>query len=247
MPSSNGAIPYAHIDTVFLDVGNTLISMDFDWIAAELVARGVAADAESLRRAEAGARPEYSRRLFIEGLAPGTDVFRILLVAMIGRLPEAARLAPAAFETLIAELRQVLRPDGRASVLWRSVMPRVPEALGRLQALGLRLVVVSNSDGTAEQSLEVAGLRPYLTRVIDSALVGFEKPDPRIFTHALAISEAEAARTLHVGDLYHADVTGARGAGVHVVLLDPHDDWLDADCDRARDLLHVAERLAEGR
>jgi HAD superfamily hydrolase (TIGR01509 family) len=240
--SANG-VPYRDIDTVFLDVGNTLISMDFDWIAAELAARGVAADAELLRRAEAGARPGYSRRLFIEGLPPGTDVFRVLLVAMMGRVPEAARLAPAAFERLIDELRQVLRPDGRASVLWRSVMPRVPEALCRLQALGLRLVVVSNSDGTAEQSLEAAGLRPYLTQVIDSALVGFEKPDPRIFTHALTITEAEAARTLHVGDLYHADVSGARGAGVHVVLLDPHGDWVDVDCDRARDLLDVADRL----
>ncbi len=69
-------------------------------------------------------------------------------------------LPPDEFDALITELRQVLRPDGRASVLWRSVMPGVPEALARLQALGLRLVVVSNSDGTVEQSLVDAGLRP---------------------------------------------------------------------------------------
>ena len=28
-------VPYNRIDTIFLDVGNTLISIDFDWIAAQ--------------------------------------------------------------------------------------------------------------------------------------------------------------------------------------------------------------------
>jgi FMN phosphatase YigB (HAD superfamily) len=246
-PAKDCTIPYASIDTVFLDVGNTLISMDFDWIAAELSARGVATDAATVRRAEAAARPGYSRRMFIDGMPAGTDVFRVLLTEMVGGIPAAALLAPAAFETLISELRQALRPDGRASVLWRSVMPRVPEALARMQALGLQLVAVSNSDGTAEQSLVDAGLRAYLTRVIDSAIAGYEKPDPRIFTEALRLSGATAARTLHVGDLYHADVTGARAAGVHVVMLDPHRDWQDVDCERAADLWDVAGRLAASR
>ena len=240
-------IPYASIDTVFLDVGNTLISMDFDWIAAELSARGVATDAATVRRAEAAARPGYSHRMFIDGMPPGTDVFRVLLTEMVGGIPAAALLAPAAFDAIVSELRQVLRPDGRASVLWRSVMPRIPEALARMQSLGLQLVAVSNSDGTAEQSLVDAGLRPYLTRVVDSAIAGYEKPDPRIFSEALRLSSAAAGRTLHVGDLYHADVTGARAAGVHVVMLDPHRDWPDLDCEFAEDLWEVAGRLAASR
>jgi putative hydrolase of the HAD superfamily len=112
---------------------------------------------------------------------------------------------------------------------------------------GLTLVVVSNSDGTAERSLEAAGLRPYLSDVIDSAIVGYEKPDARIFEHALRHSGARPERTLHVGDLYHADVTGARAAGIHAVLLDPFDDWTGIDCDRAPDLWAVAERLEKER
>jgi FMN phosphatase YigB (HAD superfamily) len=239
-------IPYAHIDTVFLDVGNTLISIDFDWVASELTARGVPADAEAVRRAEAAARPEYSRRLFVEGVEPGTDLFRAYLVSIVERLPARPGSAEA-FETLVADLRRILRPDGRASVLWRSVMTRVPDAMARLQAIGLTLVVVSNSDGTVEQSLAEAGLRPYLSGVVDSALAGFEKPDPRIFTRALEIAGADAARTLHVGDLYHADVGGARAAGVHALLLDPYGDWPDVDCERAEDLWDVASRLASAR
>ena len=241
------ALPYGNIDTVFLDVGNTLVSIDFAWVAAELSARGVLTEIESLRRAEAAARPAFSRRLFVDGVSAGTDLFRAYLVALIERLPAAARLSPHAFDTLIVELRKVLRPDGRASVLWRSVMPGVPDALARLQAQGLRLVVVSNSDGTVEQSLIEAGLRPYMSHVVDSALAGYEKPDPRIFLHALAHTGAVAGRTLHVGDLYHADVLGARAAGLHALLLDPYDDWRDLDCAVARHLTEVADAMAATR
>ena len=64
-------LPLRSIDTVFLDVGNTLISIDFDWVATELTARGLAVDAETLRRAEAAARPAYSRRLFARACCGG--------------------------------------------------------------------------------------------------------------------------------------------------------------------------------
>ena len=90
------------------------------------------------------------------------------------------------------------------------------------------------------------GLREHLSFVIDSAIVGCEKPDRRIFEHALRQSGARPERTLHVGDLYHADVTGARAAGIHALLLDPYDDWTGTDCDRAPDLWTVAERFAAG-
>ena len=48
--------PYAQIETVFLDVGGTLISIDFEWVAAELEARGFACNIDFLRRAEGGER-----------------------------------------------------------------------------------------------------------------------------------------------------------------------------------------------
>lgn len=243
-------VPYAQIDTVFLDVGNTLISIDFDWVAAELTARGFATDGQTLRRVEAAARPAFSHQLFVEGLPPGVDAFRAYLVAMLTGVDAIAALPAPAFEALLTELRAVLRPDGRANVLWRSVMPRVPEALAKLRNdLGLTLAVVSNSDGTVEQSLATAGLRPYFSTVIDSHIVGSEKPDTRIFQAALDAIGAVPDRTLHVGDIYQADVVGARAAGLHVVLLDPFDDWrFDGTgmqpVDRLPDVWSVAERLA---
>ncbi len=236
-------IPYDQIDTIFLDVGNTLISIDFDWIAAELSAREFGCEGEAVRRAEAASRPGYSQLLFVDGVPAGTDLFRTYLTTIFERLDVTAGLPASDRGDLVTELRPVLRPDGRASVLWRTVMPRVPEALAYMRDRGLALVVVSNSDGTAERSLETAGLRRYLSAVVDSAIVGYEKPDPRIFEHALRQSGAMPERTLHVGDLYHADVSGARSAGIHALLLDPYDDWPAVDCDRAPDLWAVAERF----
>jgi putative hydrolase of the HAD superfamily len=231
----------AQFDTVFLDVGNTLISIDFGWMADELAARGHPCGAGALLRAEAAARPAYSRRLFVEGVPAGTDLFREYLRSIVSGIDAIAALPPDAGEALLADLRVALRPDGKASSLWKLVMPGVPDALARLARRGLRLVVVSNSDGTVARSLDAAGLLPHLALVIDSALVGFEKPDPRIFLAALARAGAEASRTIHVGDLYHADVLGARGAGITPLLLDPFGDWPDPDCLTARDLGDLAD------
>lgn len=240
-------MPWRDIDTVFLDVGNTLISIDFDWVADELTKRGHASDGEALRRAEARARPGYAHGLFVEGVPAGTDLFRHYLKVMLVQAPATKALEVAEMEGLLDDLRPTLRPDGKASSLWKMVMPRVPEALARLRDLGLRLVVVSNSDGTVARSLEAAGLLPFMTHVIDSALVGYEKPDPRIFAAAVERSGADPARVLHIGDLYHADVLGARSAGIKALMLDPYGDWTLDDVDTARDLWEVSEHFAAAR
>jgi HAD superfamily hydrolase (TIGR01509 family) len=242
-----GLVPYAEIDTVFLDVGNTLISIDFDRVAEELVARQLHCEPGALRRAEAAARPAYSEQVFVTGVRRDRSLFHSYLCAIFGQAPSLSRLSPDELDALVTELGPILRPEGLASALWRMVMPGVPDALERLQHLGLTLAVVSNSDGTVAKSLDDAGLLHYMNFVVDSADAGVEKPDPRIFKIALARAGADPRRTLYVGDLYHADVVGARGAGIHALLLDPHGDWPPLDCDRAADLAAVAERLASAR
>lgn len=243
MPESVEPVPYADIDTVFLDVGNTLISIDFDRVAAELGVRRLPCEPGALRRAEAAARPGYSHRVFVTGAPPDRSLFHSYLCAILEQVDSLASLSAIHRDELVTELGPVLRPAGRASALWRMVMPGVPQALERMQRQGLTLAVVSNSDGTCATSLEEAGLLQYLSFVIDSAEVGIEKPDPRIFEIALARCGANPRRTLYVGDLYHADVVGARAAGLHALLLDPHGDWPPMDCDRAPDLTAVADRL----
>jgi putative hydrolase of the HAD superfamily len=149
-----------------------------------------------------------------------------------------ALLAPR----LLARMRSV--PTER---LWSEVLPGVPAALATLRAAGLRLVVVSNSDGTAEAGMVTCGLRDLVDAVVDSAVFGVEKPDRRIFEHALALAGAGAADAIHVGDLHAADVVGAIGAGIHPVLLDPFGDWPAPACTTATDLAALARRVASVR
>jgi putative hydrolase of the HAD superfamily len=79
--------------------------------------------------------------------------------------------------------------------------------------------------------------------VFDSHQEGVEKPDPRYFQIALDRSGAEAAGTIHVGDLYHVDVVGARAAGITPVLFDVADLYPDADCRRVRSLTQLADEM----
>jgi putative hydrolase of the HAD superfamily len=119
------------------------------------------------------------------------------------------------------EVRDCLGALHRERHLWCSVRDRTHEALARLRAAGIRLGIVSNSDGRVEQALTVAGLRDYFDVVIDSGLVGVEKPDPVIFQAALDALGVAPEEALYVGDMYEVDVLGARAAGIEAVLLAP--------------------------
>ncbi len=234
-------VPWDEIEVVFLDAGNTLVSIDFPWVADELGRRGVVVDPGELERAEAAARPAVSAASRERRDHEGRDAFASYLDAVLSRL--ASPVADGPRRALVDELRVVLKPGGTSQRLWSRVIPGVPEALRALGERGLQRVVVSNSDGTAEATLADAGLRSLVDVVIDSHVVGVQKPDPRIFGLALERAGAAAARTLHVGDMYDIDVLGARRAGVHALLLDPFGDWDEPDCVTLPDLQALAAAL----
>ncbi|HKG33217.1 MAG TPA: HAD family hydrolase, partial [Gemmatimonadales bacterium] len=114
--------------------------------------------------------------------------------------------------------------------LWSMLAERSAESLARLRQAGLKLGVVSNSDGRVEQALAAAGVRHYFDVVIDSTLLGVEKPDPRIFHAALEALGVAPEEALYVGDLYDIDVLGARAAGLDAVLLASHEPVTGLDC-----------------
>jgi putative hydrolase of the HAD superfamily len=233
-------IDFGAIDALFLDAGNTIVSMDFALLADVLARHGVVAAPGAIARAEAATRPALSRFL-----ADGAPDWRATFTFYVGGILE--RLGGPADDGLAARLVDEIRGTVPTQRLWSAVLPGVPEALATLRDAGLTLVVVSNSDGTVEQGLADRGLRDHLHHVVDSAVVGAEKPDPRIFHHAVELAGSAPERTLHVGDLYAVDVVGARAAGLHALLLDPHDDWGDVDCARAADVPAVARAIVGAR
>ena len=98
--------------------------------------------------------------------------------------------------------------------------PDAAPALRELRAAGVKLVAASNWDVSLHEQLERTGLTPLLDGALSSAEVGAPKPDPRIFTRALALAGARPEEALHVGDDLEADVGGALAAGLEPVLID---------------------------
>src|SRR5262249_42956901 len=215
---------------------------DHALLCGALEAEGIRTTPVRLARAEAAARPAVSRFLGGSGSSEGRDTFvfyvRRILAGVGTDGPDADGLA--------SRLLTTLRRDLPTQRLWSQLLPGVEEALRTLRDAGLTLVVASNSDGTVEEGLARLGLRADLHAVVDSAVVGAEKPDPAIFRHALTVAGARAERTLHVGDLYSVDVVGARAAGLHALLLDPYGDWDGVGCPRASDLGSFARALLDG-
>lgn len=242
------AVPWATIEAVFLDAGHTILCWDYVYATALLAGRGLATDPLRLARAEAAARPRWSRFLAGGASSEGEDGRAAYVATVLAAANDDFAVRSATERArLVREVLAAMRTPEAQDRLWSQVPEGLPPMLDRLRAAGLRLVVVSNSDGTVAAKLARAGLADRFDAIVDSHLVGAEKPDSRIFEHALASSGVARERTLHVGDLYHVDVTGARAAGLHAALLDPFGDWSDVDCARAPDAVALAARLLEAR
>jgi putative hydrolase of the HAD superfamily len=130
--------------------------------------------------------------------------------------------------------------------VWNQADPAAAAALRAVARAGLVAGVVSNSNGSIRDVLESTGLARHLAFVIDSAVVGVEKPDPRIFALALAAARVSAAEAVYVGDLYSVDVLGARAAGIDAVLIDPRGFWGTRDCPTARDAADAVRLILDG-
>jgi putative hydrolase of the HAD superfamily len=230
--------PRPPLEAVICDAGGTLIRLDFEWMADDLGAHGFATDPATLRRAEIAGRRAYdasARPADPSGPAPRGDVRAYFGGALAAAgVPEALR--PAAVERWLA------REQARG--LWCRPMEGARAALDGLRALGLRIAVVSNSDGRAEHHLARAGMMDGVEFVVDSHLVGIEKPDPAIFSVALGRLGSLPERTLFVGDIRSVDEAGARAAGMRFVLLDPWRDYGDPEAPRIEGMHELAAWVA---
>jgi HAD superfamily hydrolase (TIGR01509 family) len=223
------------IDTLFLDAGGVLVFPNWGRVRDTLRAHGIEVSTDALRRAEPHARFSLDRA---HRVATSTDAGRGGLY-MEGVLDGAGVARGPARDAALAELYAYHAEHN----LWEDVPPDVEPALAALRALGLTLAVVSNANGVVHRSFERAGLVRYFDAIGDSCIEGVEKPDPRFFEVVLARTRSRADTTMHVGDLYHVDVVGARRAGLRAMLLDPHDLYGDFDAERVSSLAQLVQRL----
>lgn len=212
-------------DAVLFDAGGVLVLPDPTVLGPLLTTYGGSDDTEAHRRAHYAGMAHKSR---LGSAETDWSSYNEAYVASLGIAADE-----------ISHAAEVLDRT-RSAHLWRWPIPETLTALNALSDASVPMGVVSNASGQIADMLwrtricqigEGPGVA--MRVVVDSQVVGVAKPDPRIFDFALPhFAEFEPERIVYVGDSVAMDIVGARGAGLHPVLVDPYGDHPDADFDR---------------
>ena len=202
---------------LLLDAGNTIVFLDHDVIAQISQSHGGAAQASQIERAERTAKVGYERGM-TRGMSheAGWQLYMRLLFQDLGLSEDQAGSATREARALHDEFN-----------LWRRVPPGLPGALEAAKAAGIRLGIISNSEGHLDALLARVGLLPHFELVVDSGKEGVRKPDPRIFEIATERLGVLPEDCLYAGDIPQVDVDGARAVGMQAVLIDALDHYPD--------------------
>ena len=221
--------------TLLFDVGSTLVFPNWSLISEELARDDVHIAPDLLAAREPHARFALDNEA--TAARPGDrsrwDEYFGLIVRECG----VPVFPPGALERL--------RLYNDVHNLWEHVPPDVPGVLTALRRRGCRLGAVSNSNGSVQRKLTELGLAREFEVVLDSAVEGIEKPDPRLFLRALARMRVRPEHAYYVGDIYHVDVVGARAAGIQPILLDPCGLHADKSCPRIATLEELLDVVGD--
>lgn len=117
-----------------------------------------------------------------------------------------------------------------------ALYPDAEPTLSKLKDDGFSVGMVSNAPSDTGKVVEELGIARYFDSVVISGVVGYSKPHPEIFRIALKEVGAKPEEAVHIGDLYEADVVGARNAGIMGLLIDRDGARPELDCPRMKDL-----------
>jgi putative hydrolase of the HAD superfamily len=195
---------------LLLDAGNTLVFLDVDEVARIIAEQGYAISSELLRRAQRPATRAYEE--LVHSGRVHEDAWHVFMAELLC----AAGIARGQAESLVPALRAA---HDRFN-LWRHVPRGVHEALRRAEGLGIRLGVISNSEGQLASLFDRLGLSSRFSVLLDSGVEGIAKPDPKLFARALEQLGESPDRAVYAGDIPGVDVRGARAAGIPPVLVD---------------------------
>jgi HAD superfamily hydrolase (TIGR01509 family) len=220
----------APLKAIFFDVGNTLLFPDREHILAPLRQRNLNPSLEQWHAIERRTKKEFDDILQHDGKAD--HGFWYLFYSHL--LPELGVHDSA--------LRDALVNATRVSANWCDIRPGTRETLlrlGRRYPLG----VISNADGKIAEVLERCGIADCFQEIIDSGLLGYEKPHPTIFDTALRQMQVSAEQSVYVGDVYSVDYLGATGAGMQAFLFDVSGTYRESGLPRVESLEELEKKV----
>lgn len=91
--------------------------------------------------------------------------------------------------------------------------------------------------------LEKSGIAHYFNQIITSESVGFQKPHPAIFQHAMKVAKTTPQESIMIGDSWEADIMGAYHAGMHVIFCNYHQEPVGENIKSVTHLLQLKQYL----
>lgn len=213
------------VRAVTFDYGQTLAELDTAFLAKRALEWGAVVDAERLDEASPTAWSAYDAAK--RAGKSGHGAWTLFMSTLLSHAGVTSKEHPGTDVT--DGLVEYLWSEQPRRNLWRRPIVGMKELVAELAARGVRLGIVSNSEGRLSELLDEVGLRSYFGFVADSGLLAFEKPDPRIFEYAANGLEVAASDTVHVGDAWVADIEGALGVGARAI-------WVTSALDETRAL-----------
>ena len=220
----------APLKAIFFDVGNTLLFPDRTHILAPLHQRKLTPSLDQWHAIERKTKKEFDDILQHDGKAD--HGFWYLFYSHL--LPELGVHDHALRDTLVNATR--------ISANWCDIRPGTRETLLRL---GRRypLAVISNADGKIADVLNRCGIADCFQQIIDSGLVGYEKPHPAIFKAALHSMNVSPEQSLYVGDVFSVDYAGATRARMQAILFDVSGAYRESGLPRVESLEELENKM----
>lgn len=201
-----------NIKGIIFDYGGTIDSRGVHW--SEIIWDGyqvaqINVTKEQFRECYVYAERELARTLHILPHHNFHDLLQIKMRIELGYLANQGLIDDA----IVEEKALVV-----AKYCYDSAHQCVEEARPTIEKLYARfpLVLVSNFYGNVESVLADFNLRHYFKEIVESAVVGVRKPDPRIFSLGVEALGLQPHQVLVIGDSYKKDIVPAESIGCKV-------------------------------
>jgi putative hydrolase of the HAD superfamily len=195
------------LSTILFDYGGTLDSSGLTWLDRFFplyLKQGLEASQEAFAKAFYSSDDNLASRFTVDGLGL-EETLRLQVQGVLQTLaPERMELAERIVQPFLYECRDNFRKI-------RPTLTRLKESYS--------LAVVSNFYGNLSDILRSEDLLPFFSAVSDSGKVGFSKPAPEIFLHAMNELGSGPSNTWMVGDSLTRDMKGAEMLGLSHVWL----------------------------
>lgn len=132
----------------------------------------------------------------------------------------------------------------RISPLQTAMFPNTIETLEQLKKDGFYMHIITNGFKEVQHTkLKNCGLFDFFDVIVSSEEIGINKPDLRIFQHAMKLANAQPKHSVMIGDDLNVDVIGAERAGMFGIHFDPKREIKKDNDFRIRDLKELADVL----